>query len=363
MGDKRINPPRNDSRNTMSTLKDIRQEISEQNLSPLWEIVEGLFSKEPVFPVRPLVWKGKKIIELLRQVGNMVVPGAEVGRRVLTLIHPDAKQYGGANWNLQVGFQLVKKGEQAPPHKHNAQASRFVIEGKAATVIDGERINMEPGDYVLTPAWTFHEHLLDEGDYILWLDTLDIPFVTRQGIAFFQDYESKWQDIQAKSPEAALRRATQRNMLPWVGSEQKTAKPYVYKWRDTSDALEGLKERNLENDYEGIRLTFSDPTSPSKSVFPTFGADMTLLRPGEKTKTHRHTSSAIYYVAQGQGYSMIAGKRYDWEKYDVIALPAWAWHQHVNTGSEDAVRLMLSDEPLVRNLGLYLEEPLPEGGA
>ena len=34
-----------------------------------------------------------------------------------------------------------------------------MIEGKGAyTAVDGERTMMEPGDFVITPSWTWHDH-------------------------------------------------------------------------------------------------------------------------------------------------------------------------------------------------------------
>jgi gentisate 1,2-dioxygenase len=351
-----MNGQRPTDRLTLDALQDLRDAIGENNVSPFWEISEDLFSKEPTAPFRPLVWNGDKIISLLVEVGKRTVPGAEVGRRVLTLIHPDIKQFGGASWNLQIGFQLVKKGERAPPHTHNAQASRFVIEGTAATVVEGERINMEPGDYVLTPAWHFHEHLLDEGDYILWLDTLDIPFITRQGIAFFKDYPSEWMEI-AKKKEEITRRATQKSLIPWIGNKRDPAAPFVYKWNDCYPILKDLAERDLLSDYDGARMSYVNPVSSKQSVYPTFGADITLMKSGTKTKSHRHTAAVVYYIVEGKGHTIINGKRYDWKKHDVVSIPPWAWHEHVNTGEGDAVRLMLSDQPLLENLGMYLEEP------
>jgi len=336
-------------------VESLREEVRSKNLSPLWEISEGLFTTEPASLVRPFLWKGKEIISYLMKFGDMVVPGAEVGRRALTLIHPDIKRYGGASWNIQIGFQLVKRGEKAPPHRHNSQASRFMIQGKATTVIDGERVDMEKGDYVITPGWTFHEHLLEDGEYALWLDTLDIPFVTRQGISFFEDYPEPWQEI-ARSEKEVFRKATQRSLAAWKGKERRNPRPLIYKWKDAYELLVDMANHNETTEYDGVRLSYSDPTTPSGATTCTFGADLTLLKPGAKTKSHRHTSSPIYYVVEGQGYTIVNGERFDWEKHDVLSIPAWAWHEHVNTGNEPAIRLMLHDEPLLNAFVLHREE-------
>ncbi|HEY8695817.1 MAG TPA: cupin domain-containing protein, partial [Chloroflexota bacterium] len=77
---------------------------------------------------------------------------------------------------------------------------------------------------------------------------------------------------------------------------------------------------------------------------------------------HRHTSSAVYLVAEGQGCSIVNGERVDWQEHDVFALPMWAWHEHVNASDrEPAVLLSFSDLPVLEALGLHREqEPATE---
>ena len=61
---------------------------------------------------------------------------------------------------LQMSIQLVKPGERAECHRHTAAALRFVVEGDGTgyTNVEGEQMLMEPGDLVLTPNWTWHDH-------------------------------------------------------------------------------------------------------------------------------------------------------------------------------------------------------------
>ena len=55
-------------------------------------------------------------------------------------------------------------------------ALRFVIEGKgASTIVDGKDCPMEEGDLVITPGWTWHEHVHRGDAPIIWLDALDAP--------------------------------------------------------------------------------------------------------------------------------------------------------------------------------------------
>jgi gentisate 1,2-dioxygenase len=91
-------------------------------------------------------------------------------------------------------------------------------------------------------------------------------------------------------------------------------------------------------------------------IMPTIGAQLQRLRPGEQTRPHRHTGSAIYQVAKGRGWSMIGGQRFDWEEKDIFALPSWAVHAHANaSASEDAVLFSFNDFPAMRALALYRE--------
>jgi gentisate 1,2-dioxygenase len=59
---------------------------------------------------------------------------------------------------MYAAFQLIMPGEAAPAHRHTASALRFMLEGEGAfTVVGGERTTMRRRDFVITPAWAFHE--------------------------------------------------------------------------------------------------------------------------------------------------------------------------------------------------------------
>ena len=62
---------------------------------------------------------------------------------------------------------------------------------------------------------------------------------------------------------------------------------------------------------------------------------MQKLPPQFKGKAHRHTHSAVYNVYKGSGYTVMNGVRFDWKAGDIFALPAWTWHEHVNTSDTE----------------------------
>ncbi|MGR8025067.1 cupin domain-containing protein, partial [Burkholderia cenocepacia] len=114
--------------------------------------------------------------------------------------------------------------------------------------------------------------------------------------------------------------------------------------------------------FDGVIMEYVNPLTGG-AVMPTIGASMQLLRPGQHTLAHRHTGSFVYQVAKGRGYSIIPGKRFDWEEKDIFVVPSWALHEHANASeTEDACLFTFNDLPVMRSLGIYAEEAYAENG-
>ncbi len=81
-----------------------------------------------------------------------------------------------------------------------------------------------------------------------------------------------------------------------------------------------------------------------------------------KTLGHRHTVEAVIHWLAGEGYSIIDGKRYDWEAGDFICVPMFAWHRHINTGNTPALHIASTTGPLSMEIGqaVYEDERYPE---
>jgi gentisate 1,2-dioxygenase len=83
-------------------------------------------------------------------------------RRVLRLTNPELSGLSASN-TLVANIQIVMPGEIARAHRHSGAALRLIIEGGGGyTVVNGERVPMYPGDLVLTPNWTWHDHANDD---------------------------------------------------------------------------------------------------------------------------------------------------------------------------------------------------------
>ena len=91
--------------------------------------------------------------------------------------------------SLYCGLQVIAPGEIAPAHRHSPNALRFIIEGQGAySTVEGERVPMRPGDFVLTPGWTWHDHGHLGSEPVIWLDALDNPFGQFFGAIFREEY-------------------------------------------------------------------------------------------------------------------------------------------------------------------------------
>jgi gentisate 1,2-dioxygenase len=82
----------------------------------------------------------------------------EAVRRVLILENPALPGQSAATQALYAGLQLMP-GEVVPCHRYTQSALRFIFEGEGAyTAVDGERTTMRPGDFIIMPSWTWHDH-------------------------------------------------------------------------------------------------------------------------------------------------------------------------------------------------------------
>src|SRR5262245_23711891 len=153
------------------------ERIAPKHLKPLWEVLHALVPDAPQPKCVPMLWRFAEIRPALMEAGELI-SAKEATRRVLILENPGYPGESRITNSLYAGLQLLKPGEVAPAHRHTQSALRFVLEGKGAfTAVDGERAYMEPGDLILTPSWTYHDHGSDITDPVIWLDGLDIPIL------------------------------------------------------------------------------------------------------------------------------------------------------------------------------------------
>lgn len=322
----------------------------------------------------PHLWPWAAIYECLMESGEVIKlghAGDAANRRTVQLVNPAITNLKSTTRTLQMSIQLVKPGEDAECHRHSAAALRFIVEsdGTSYTNVDGEQMLMEPGDLVLTPNWTWHDHHNPSEANVVWLDVLDVHLAKYLDAMYGETYD------QGEAENANyFEGASQTVVYPDGYCRQRFGAarppqdqvdprfvPYTYKWRETRATLAALAQADISDPHDGILLDYKNPLTGGPTM-PTINCRAQLLRPGEETRPHNHTSSTIYHVVEGEGVTAVGSGRNGsqdlaWAEKDCFFVPSKSWHSFKNTSKTDpAVLFSVSDKPVLESLGLYREE-------
>jgi gentisate 1,2-dioxygenase len=334
-------------------------EIGQHQVGALWNVLNALLTPEPRVQAVPYLWKWRDVRPRVLRSGELVT-AEEAERRVLYFLNPALPPERSAVTNtLYAGIQLILPGEVARTHHHTPSAIRFIVEGEAGyTTVSGEKSVMQKGDFLTTPIWTWHDHGNEGSSPVMWLDGLDIPLVSNLDAVFYEEFQdatgTQVQPVSKPLDDSLARWGA--NMRPAWQRPSATYTPVLnYRWATSRAALHALRE-DKGSPFDGIILEYINPHTGGPAL-PTMSAYLQLLRAGEHTKAHRHVASTVYHVAEGGGFSVIAGQRFDWAEGDTFVVPAWAWHEHASQGGE-AVLFSYSDRPVLEALGLERGQPL-----
>jgi quercetin dioxygenase-like cupin family protein len=78
------------------------------------------------------------------------------------------------------------------------------------------------------------------------------------------------------------------------------------------------------------------------------------LMPGGENHGHGHQNEAHFYILEGKGYEIHDGKRYDWEKDDLVIVHTDSKHKHHNlSATERALALVMKAKTTWMVLGLW----------
>lgn len=319
-----------------------------------------VMSHEPKSRVQPFRWRWSEIEPLLMRAGELVTPDRGVERRILRLANPGVPGKTSTH-TLSTAVQLLLPGECAPAHRHSPAAIRFIMQGHGAyTTVEGEKCPMEPGDLILTPSWTWHDHGSEGAGPVMWMDGLDIPLIRALDTMFYEPFPEDRQPV-SKALGDSRQRYDAGGLKPAWTRPRPDLPPLVhYKWEDTDAALKRLAAVDA-SPFDDVAMEYINPATGG-SALRTIACWIQLIRPGVHTQAHRQTSSAVYHVFAGQGFSVIAGQRFDWAKGDFFVVPPWAWHEHAQVGSQEAILFSIHDTPVFEALGLYREEAYQQNG-
>ena len=338
----------NPSGSDMEAMDLLLQEVRDRNAMPLWEV--NAQRGRPT--VRPFLWRYDDYRDLLYRAADLV-PMELAERRVFVFSNPGIERHAATS-TLYANLQIIKPGEVAPSHRHSPSALRLVIEGQGAyTAVNGEKSYMDPGDFVTTPSWTWHDHG-NEGDApMVWLDGLDVPFIQTLDANFYEQHPDSSHPL-TKPDDMSLRLYGAGSLRPtWTEHDGPHSPILNYKFVHTYETLAALAKESGGSPWDGVTVEFTNPLTGGPAM-PTMACFATLLQPGRRTQAHRHTGGVVYHVIQGRGSSVIAGERFDWGPKDTFVVPSW--HRYRHRADEEAVLFGVSDEPALRALGFLRAE-------
>lgn len=284
---------------------------------------------EPRKNLVPYRWRYADIQSVLDAAGRLV-DHSMADRRNVTMRNPvEGNEYATVR-TLVAAYQLIRPGETADCHRHTPAALRIILDGTGTyTVVDGHRVEMRPGDVLLTPStfWHSHSHESDAGgDDCYWVDILDVPLVHLLEPMFFKQHPDR---LEADPVDV-------------------DSSPLAFRWEDSISRLDAA-----EAPADGLASKVIELGEPA---LPTISIHVLRLDAGFTSQVHQTTANSIFTVVEGSGSLEIDGEVVTWERGDVIAVPSWRPYRFV--ADADAHLVRCSDEAVLKALGLLRTEAL-----
>ena len=301
----------------VDSLDNLYPMLDDININPGWHKPEPSLWAEPRKTFRPHHWRYTQARAAIDAAGRLIdTKLAE--RRNLILYNPiEGNTYATAR-TIITAYQMVMPGEIARSHRHVANALRFVLDAEPGmyTVVNGEKLEMLPGDVLLTPNWCWHGHMSESEKPAYWLDFLDVPLVHLLEPMFFEPHPAEYEPITGRP----------------------AASPMVFPWHESEARL----RQAPDTPQFGRTIELGNPALDSLALH------YMQLDAGRTTKTLQTTANNVYAVHRGSGSSIVDGKRFDWSRGDVFVAPGWRPHHHL--AHEDTVLFRCTDTPLLERL-------------
>jgi gentisate 1,2-dioxygenase len=322
-----------------------------EHLAPLWEVLHALVPPQPATPCRPALWKYDRIRPHILESGRLI-SAREAVRRVLILENPGMRGQSSVTRSLYCGLQLILPGEIAPSHRHTQSALRFVVEGAGAyTAVDGERTTMHPGDFIITPPWTWHDHGNPGDQPVVWMDGLDINILALFDAQFAENYPEECQPVTRNEGDSQARYGHNLRPLGPV-PERRTSPIFNYPYARSRETLDAISRSEAPDPCHGWKMQFINPLTGGFAM-PTIGAFIQLLPRGFRSEAYRATDGTVYSVVEGQGTVRIGDETFAFEPRDTFVVPSW--HAARFSAQSECALFSYSDRPAQQALGFWRE--------
>lgn len=255
----------------------------------------------------------------------------------------------------------IPPGGKTSVHRHSFDAIMFIIDGRGSTTIDGVRYDWQKWDALHLPVWAWHSHAnSDERKPARYLAFTTAPLMALFNLLAVEDIgemASPPPQGPARGLSEALAAARRMGDRSFYTRELERALDQEQARRNATVITKWNKDRLVVN-RKGSRSAFLvDPSLGYRTTGLT--AVLYQIAPGSRQASHRHGGEAVLYVADGKGYSVVDGERYDWETGDAVLVGKWAWHQHFNVDPDRVATIVrMHTEESLGNLMRIVLAPL-----
>lgn len=357
--------------NRQADLDELHADVFARDMAPFWAVDASVAHDEDrqvqdKKKAVGFVWNYARDIEPLLYRSAELITTESSERRSLILVNPGLAPRRATVSTMYTAYRLNDPNEIMPPHRHSPNAIRFGLTGtRNFTGVEGENIVFGPGDMVLTPHDTWHNHGNQGDEPAINLSVLDLPLVETLNATYFEhDYHEDEKGERVRKPvqserfpsDYSQRAYGHGGLRPRFLSHDRgtgAASPmYVYRWAMMRELLESFRDWDGDP-HEAIMVEYVDPMTGGP-VYRTITFFAQMLRPGERTLPLKQNASLLVAPFEGRGHSIVDGKRLDWAPFDTVAIPGGAWCEHVNGSDRDpAILFVASDEPTLKALALY----------
>jgi quercetin dioxygenase-like cupin family protein len=274
-------------------------------------------------------------------------------------------------------------------HRHISAPTLFCLSGRGWEINDGKTYSFGTYDMLVVPPFTIHQHGGDDEagcqifvpqsrlfsllgltkrEQIKFGDNPTFPQGTeplRDGQGKLIGYRIKKGVLGIKEDIDVMLGADQKTETvfrarkeasPWEGPVENTYNRYLKLFHDESvfcntvTHVIAYEAQPWEWCRQGRLKWFTHPeiNSAARRVW----LYMQEIPPGSRSGKHRHVTEEQVLVIEGRGYDVHDGKRWDWERGDLISIPAMVEHQHFNTDQNSHVFLLSSMPSVGVALGL-----------
>jgi gentisate 1,2-dioxygenase len=334
---------------TGRTLREFSDAVAGLDVMPLWERLESKML--PGTDCVAKLWRYAELRPKLMEAASLI-DEEKAERRVLVLENPSLRGTTFITNSLYAGVQIIMPGEVARIHRHTPNALRFLIEGEGGyTEIGGERVYMHPGDFVVTPNWSWHAHGNEGMGPVMWLDGLDTPF-TRFFGATFRENSSGRENVPLGKEGTSLARFG-ANLVPLDRETSGPASPLlIYPYARTRDALDFASRNDQPHAAHGFKMRYANPATGGHP-FPTMAVFLQLLPKGFVGAPYRSTDGTVFAVVEGNGSAEVAGGVFEFSPHDIFVLPSWTPYRL--SATSETVLFSFSDRVAQESMGFWRE--------